>query len=467
MFSSVRWPLGLAFFLLTLCSVALSEISLFRTVRTAYLESVQDGLAQDCRFIANLMRRHMDEVALTPEARKRITDEMHRLSLDMSGWLAVVNWKGQVLEDTAHRSGQLVGHRPEVMAALHGQPQMAIRPFEGQESENPLDLESMSDPTMYVAVPMLAQGKVTGAIYGARSLGQLQLTLLALRQRLYQAALISLGLSLLASLLLARWLSQPLRQLSLHARRFGEGHLEERANLKGRDEIAGLARTFNSMAANLQQHQESLLRFVSDASHELKTPVASLQSLLEALQEGAWEQPELRQRFVQHMQRDLDRMQKLVKDLLDLHRVQHTPLDLQDYDPMPLLGQLCQDYQATLRGQTGPLRVHPDRLEQVLTNLLDNASRALREVPNPCLELVCSPQRIEVRDNGVGLTPQDQSRVFERFFRVDSARTRQDGGSGLGLAICESLMEAMGGRISVSSPGLGQGTTFVLEWKPA
>ena len=226
MFSSLRWPLALSIFLAVVLSLALVEVTLFGVVRDASLRHAQEGLQQECSFIANLMRRHMDQTLLSPAARKMITDEMARLSLDMSGRLCIVNWKGDVLEDSAHRKGENVRHRDEVNEALQGTPSMTVRG----------DLEMSSDPTMFVAVPMLAQDKVVGVIYGSRSLADVQLTLVALRERLYAVALASLVSGLLLSLLVARWLTAPLRRLTKTVQRFGSGHLQERIPVHSQDE---------------------------------------------------------------------------------------------------------------------------------------------------------------------------------------------------------------------------------------
>ncbi|MBI3929882.1 MAG: HAMP domain-containing histidine kinase [Armatimonadetes bacterium] len=457
MFSSVRWPLALAFFAVIVICVAFTEVVLFAVVRDAYLESAEDSLRRDCSFVANLMGRHMDQVALTASERRMITDEMVTLSVQMSGRMCIVNWQGKVLEDSAGRTGENVGDFPEVHSALSGRAAMAIR---GQGSE---DWQQALDPGMYVAVPMLARGKVTGAIYGSRSLADLQWMLLRLRERLYQVAAGSLGLALLISLGLARWLARPLRELTRVARGFGEGQLQERIPVRSRDEIGTLARSFNDMADRLEKHREALLQFVSDASHELKTPLASLRSVVEALEAGALEDPLIREKFLAYIHRDLDRMEKLVADLLDLHRLEHPDLKvrLEKIDLAPLLDSLGEDYGAVVECSPGAaVQADPDRLRQVLTNLLDNARRAVRDVPAPSIRIKAVPGQIRVEDNGVGLAPEHLERIFDRFYRVDRSRSREDGGTGLGLAITRRLVEAMGGRIEVSSEGPGLGARF-------
>lgn len=475
MFSSLRWPLAFAFFLLTVLCVGFTEVVLFAEVRRTYLRTVEESLRRDCSFIANLMRRHMDQVALTRQERKMITDEMTRLSLQMSGRLCVVNFKGYVLEDSARRRGEYVRERPEIVAALNGESDLAIRGTGARvmdPGDRAADWERITDPTMFVAVPLLAKGQVAGAIYGSRSLADVQLTLVELRQKLYAVGAASLLCALFLSLALARWLTRPLRRLTETVRDFGQGHLDRRAAVRSEDEVGVLAQAFNEMASSLEGQQAALLRFVSDASHELKTPVASLRSTLEALEGGALEKPELREKFFGYLHRDLDRMQRLVQELLELHKLDRAALKLEMREQalQPLLDEIEQEYAGRLPLE---VRCEPDlqlcvdreRLHQVLCNLVDNAGRAIRENPDGRILVEAEAGQIRVRDNGVGLSSEDRERIFERFYRVDSARTRQDGGSGLGLTITRGLVEAMGGRLWAESAGPGQGATFVICYR--
>ncbi len=446
MFSSLRVPLALAFFCTIALTLALAEMVLLGGVRQTYLDNAQASLERDCGFVANLMRRHMDQTLLSPAARKMITDEMAQLSVNMSGSMCIVNWRGDILEDSAHRKGQNVSQRPEVDAALHGTSGLRLG-----------DLET--DPTMYVAVPMLAQKKIAGAIYASRSLSDLQLTLMQLRTRFYELALVVLLGGMGLSLLLARWLTRPLRRLTAAVKRFGEGHLDERIDIRSRDETAILTRAFNSMADNLEAQQQTLMRFVSDASHELKTPLASLRSLIEALEAGA-----PREQFLGLIHRDLDRMERLVANLLDLHRLEQSALKfhLEPLDLKPFLQELAEEHGALLVEPCClTVETDADRLHQVVTNLLVNARRA---APEGTVRIGVGEGQLWVEDDGVGIAAEDLPHLFDRFYRVDSARSRHQGGTGLGLAISKGLVEGMGGTLRAHSAGPGQGARFTLEF---
>jgi two-component system OmpR family sensor kinase len=452
MFSSLRWPLALAFLGLTTMCVGGTELVVFRAVRENYLATVQENLNRDCTFVADLMSRHMDSARLSTAERKIITDEMGRLSLRFQGRMCIVNWRGDVLEDSAGLRGANLRYRPEARAALHGRAEFDVRDLD--------DLEGADEPTAYAAVPMLAKGNVTGAIYAERSLSDLQLVLQHLRELLYQVAVVTLCVAVVLSLVMADWLTRPVRRLARAATRLGEGHLDERIPQRGRDEIGALAGSFNAMAESLQTQQDRLLQFVSDSSHELKTPLASLRSVVDALEGGALDEPELRDRFITYIHGDLDRMDHLVKDLLQLHKIDQEVLriELQPIELGPWLVAWAKRHAIEVSVGPGLALADPDRLGQVIDNLLANARRAVRD--GGVVRLRQLGSQIRVEDTGVGLTTEQLGRVFDRFYRVDTARTREDGGTGLGLTITRGLVEAMGGTLTASSPGMGLGATF-------
>lgn len=222
---------------------------------------------------------------------------------------------------------------------------------------------------------------------------------------------------------------------------------------------------------------EALRRdFVANASHELRTPVASIRSAAETLR-GALDDPEAARAFLEMIDRNAARLQQLVNDLLDLSRIESRelrlnlePIDLEAFAKLMRQAflRLAQDREIAITVAEGaPVVARGDRkaLEQVFANLLENA---LKYCPRGSRVTVRShPEgafaRVVVSDTGPGIPPEHLPRIFERFFRVDPGRSRDLGGTGLGLAIVKHLVEAMGGRVSVESePGKGSTFSFTL-----
>lgn len=249
--------------------------------------------------------------------------------------------------------------------------------------------------------------------------------------------------------------------------------------------IAGGEQGFGSVLAvfhditALRELQEKQTEFIANASHELATPLTSIKGFAETLLDGAAKDPELSARFIGIIHAEADRMQRLVKDLLQLAK-----LDSQDYRvgittvPIPVepvvdatVGDLAaawQNKQLTIHLDKPPapltVMASADWLKQVLVNLLDNSIKYTppggqiwvkwREEDGDAV--------ISVRDTGVGIPPQELPRIFDRFYRVDKARTRSAGGTGLGLAIVKFIVEIFGGRVEAKSD-VGVGTTITCR----
>jgi two-component system phosphate regulon sensor histidine kinase PhoR len=249
---------------------------------------------------------------------------------------------------------------------------------------------------------------------------------------------------------------------------------------------------------------ESLRRdFIANVSHELKTPLSSIKAYAETLRNGAVHDAETTQKFLGRIEEQSDRLNRLINDMLMLARIES---DLQPFEivavEMPAVVAAClDDYRAAAEAKRielsvepdlPPFRVRADRegLREILNNLVDNAIKYTPE--GGCVTVAWSEQgagdwglgagvkaresttqspapspppptiRISVRDTGIGIKSKDQERVFERFYRVDKARSREVGGTGLGLAIVKHLAQCFGGRVSVESE-VGQGSTFSVE----
>ena len=285
------------------------------------------------------------------------------------------------------------------------------------------------------------------------------------------AAVASSSVALGAALLLARSISAPIERLRGVAASLARGELDVRAVTAGPAEVDQLATALNSMAANLEELFDARRQLVAWASHDLRTPLASLQAMLEALEDGLAE-PE---QYLPAMQEQVRTLGSLVDDLFELARIDAGVLTLELREAQ--LGGLvetclrgleaeAQARQVTLEaridGALPPVRCAPEKVERVLLNLLANA---LRHTPSDgSIAVVVQPLEEEVRvtveDTGTGIPPEAVHRMFDRFWRGDRSRSR--GGAGLGLAIARGLVEAQGGRIWAENRAGGGAVSFTL-----
>lgn len=293
----------------------------------------------------------------------------------------------------------------------------------------------------------------------------------AIKWSVLGAGLIAGALALLLSLGLARRLVQPLEAMIRAARALGAGDLHQRVPVSGSGEVAELARAFNAMAEGLERAQKLRQNLVSDIAHELRTPLANIRGYLEALHDGVLPAtPET----LATIHEEAMLLSRLVDDLQDLAMMESEQLTLRR--EVVALGDLVQQVAQAMQPlaqQKGlaltinlptdlpPVWVDPERIGQVLRNLVNNA--LTYTPPGGRVEIGAVARggwvEVAVADTGCGIDPQDLPYIFERFYRADRSRTRSTGGVGLGLTIAKGLVEAHGGRITVQSAP-GQGTTF-------
>jgi signal transduction histidine kinase len=257
--------------------------------------------------------------------------------------------------------------------------------------------------------------------------------------------------------LLARGMTSPLREMASATRAMARGDYGRRVTATSRDEVGELARAFNAMAAELAEVDRMRRDLVANVSHELRTPITALQAVLENLVDGV-EPPGPEQ--LRTMLKQAERLGRLVTQLLDLSRLESGVLALQKraFDVLPVL----EDAAAEARLQAPEVSVHvsgvghdlwadgdPERIHQVVANLLENAVR--HSPVGGRVEVRASRDRgriaIEVLDRGPGIPEEEATRVFERFYRADTARSSSDGGAGLGLAIARWIVDLHSGDI--------------------
>jgi signal transduction histidine kinase len=293
---------------------------------------------------------------------------------------------------------------------------------------------------------------------------------------LLAAGMVSTLAAALASLFISRRFVEPLRYVLAATSRIASGRYGERVPVRDADELGELSQSFNAMARALEEAERRRVEVISDVSHELRTPLSTLRGYVEGMAEGVVEPSEETWTL---LYAEFERVGRLVDDLRRLSRAEAGRLDLSlaPVSPaeavrlaiggmLPLFDEKGVELKSTMPGDLPSVLADVERVVQVLSNLLSNALRHTPDGGRVVVEAEASGDEVtfEVTDTGTGIAPEHLERVFERFYRVDKSRSRGEarGGSGVGLAISRALVEAMGGRIWVESPGLGKGATFVF-----
>ena len=326
------------------------------------------------------------------------------------------------------------------------------------------------------ASPVLYQNQIIGAVYAyeydteqAALLEGLQSNLLRLSAGI---AVVMLGLSGL----LSRAMTRKIGRLLTAIRQVREGAYSHRAEVRGHDEIAQLAQEFNSLTDRLQTTENARRRFVSHASHELKTPLAAIRLLTDSILQTDNIDPETTREFVTDIGQEAERLSRITEDLLRLTRLDSGVLDPPAVvDVLPVLEQVMRmmsliaqekGTELTYRSEgTCTVLSSRDEIHQIIYNLTDNAVKYSPSGSTVQVSLFREAGQVvlTVEDNGAGIPEEDLPRLFERFYRVDKARSRAAGGTGLGLAIVSDTVERRGGTVTAANRPSG-GAVFTVRW---
>lgn len=343
--------------------------------------------------------------------------------------------------------------------------------FQDRQHHRLLQREDGRYLTVYYPL-VWVDGKVA-TLEVTESLELVEENLQILRWVLLFATLLILIPTIIAGTLLSRLILRPIHSLiqTMEANRRQGTFQRLQWNQPAKDELGQMVSTYNKMMDWMEDSFHKQEQFVSDASHELKTPLTVIESYASLLKRWGREKPEVREEALDAILAEAKRMKSLTHQMLDLARDDtHERMQFQQVD----LEQLCRETVRPLIRTTGrPIEVvmeeaeavtawgDPEKLKQLLFILIDNALKYSEDTVKVRIASAAEGARIHVEDRGIGIPKEDQEKIFERFYRVDKARSRQIGGSGLGLSIAKRIVEAHQGRISLTSEE-GKGTIITV-----
>jgi two-component system phosphate regulon sensor histidine kinase PhoR len=448
--------------------LALVTVDYFATqvAQDTYIQNLRQQLADKGRMLALSLpdAGHLDEEYARAMARAA------------GGRITVVQADGKVLVDSEANAAEMENHRtrPELIQAFRGQAGSSIR-----------HSATIGVSFLYVAVPAKALG---GAIRIAVPLAEINQQVNRIRGKILASTALSFLPAIAIAAVLARLISRRLGAIMAHAGELARGNFRARLATADSSEFGQLAKTLNDTAENLQQTVAQLERehtelekvervrkdFVINVSHELRTPLASIQGYTETLMDGALYDADHNMRFLGIIRHNAERLARLTEDLLTLSRIEQKRQKFEFESH--LVDGLLKDAMDQVRpiAEKSDIRLVEDfppegtqawcdseAVSQILGNLLDNAIKFTPAGGRIAVGARPAGRYIElyVRDTGIGIPAEDLPRLFERFYRVDKARSRELGGTGLGLSIVKHLVAALDGTTRVES-AVGQGSTF-------
>ncbi len=316
-------------------------------------------------------------------------------------------------------------------------------------------------------------GNVNIGYYGPYYLNDNDLAFInTLNKMLGSVGVFSLFLAVIAGAFTAKRLSAPISEAVKSARDIGYGHYDRRiTDISNTVEIDELSATVNDLARNLGKQEKLRRRLTADVAHELRTPLATLQSHIEAMIDGVWE-PDISRLNSCH--EEILRINRMVGDLEKLARYESENLVLhkEAFDLSELVQHIIKNFETDFINKNIALEFHGaasriladrDKISQVIVNLLSNALKYNRPGETVSVDVSFDGEQavLKVKDTGIGIDPEDLPHIFERFYRADKSRNRQTGGSGVGLAIVKAIVDAHGGQLSVTSV-INEGTEFAV-----
>ena len=291
---------------------------------------------------------------------------------------------------------------------------------------------------------------------------------------IFLSAVGTIIVALFLGILLSRSITRPIRELTKATHAMADGNLNQKVNVRSRDEIGELAESFNKMSSDLSRSFNLRKQMTADIAHELRTPLSLIIGHAEGVHDGVLEPNHENFEIIRE---EAERLEHLVNDLrtLSLADAGELSVDFQPININNLISDIYTHYISPFNQQritlnlkpasvTLTANLDPSRFTQVLNNILDNALHYTPAGGSVDIEtkLVENKIQISIQDNGEGVTPEEAAHLFDRFYRADEARNRNDGGSGLGLAIAKSIIDMHGGKIWAESEK-GKGLKMVIK----
>lgn len=470
----MRFPMFLRVLSSILCTVLVTLLVLSFTLvgflRANGIAQKQELLREQARDVASMMSERDGSYmwSVTTNWDNIIRQKISSLSEDSDSIIWLVDRNGFVLslsEDTDSLAKRLKDKN--VLEQLH-------RVLSGEEIQVQGLFAELGSQMVTVGVPWKDRfGDVGGAVLLHTDVSNLDVSFGAVGRPVAIAAIAALILGIALSYLMTRSITKPITKISRAVGRFAKGELDSRVDINRHDELGDLASAFNSMAEDLSKLETLRRGFVANVSHELRSPMTSMQGYVQGMLDGTIPQEDY-PKYLNVVLSETKRLTKLISELLDLSRIESGkfPLKYQKFDANELIARIMFQYEQRIeekhinvdisfRQEQCMVWADPDRISQVVVNLIDNAVKFLEDGGNLTVWTLMDEDHaiVTIKDDGVGISQDDLPFIFDRFYKVDKAHSGK--GTGLGLSIVKKILEQHGQDIRCTSTP-GHGTTFMF-----
>ncbi|MDP8262068.1 MAG: ATP-binding protein [Candidatus Ancaeobacter aquaticus] len=468
----IIWKLLSAFACVSLISIFVMNFFVGLRLQDYYEDKIIEELKSNSFLVGDIIQKCIER-----KDSSDVQTEVKRLAVRLHYRVTVLDNNGAVLGDSRVRPGNMDNHkeRPEIVGALNN-----------GYGDSTRYSSTVGMRMKYVATAIKNKNQIVGIVRLAVPLADIEIQ----KKLIYRVVLFGGVIALICALIIgyyaSRSVTRPIYEMKEKAENFAKGDFTKKIKITSKDELGQLAQSLNSMAVELQIKMDNLRKmdkvrtdFVANVSHELKTPLTSIRGFVETLEDGALDDKENAKRFLSIINKHTIRLDAIVNDLLTLtelelerDRIERTHFDLKELIEEVLLGfghALNKQHISLETNYTGSdftISADKDRIEQIIVNIIDNAVKYSEPggIIKISLEKEKDALKIKITDSGIGIPQEELTRVFERFYRVDKARSSERGGTGLGLSIVKHIVSLHNGQVHIDSePGKGTSVTVILS----
>lgn len=455
-YSKTQYRYAMTYVVITFIVLVILNIYCSITCQQLFYQSKRESMIEKCLLVS-------DEIAtldvLNSTSIASIVGQMESLKVSR---LIVTDQAAKILYDSADEALGSYSLLPEILTAIDGNDVCFWNYHDGTTNTR-------------AATPIVYYGTIVGSVYMAEFETAQGAMIQSLQKTILQITLLLEIIVMLFSAAFANTFSRRLNRIMTSMRIIQEGDYTHKVNMGGNDELTILGDEFNDLTERLQTSEQKRSRFVSDASHELKTPLASIKLLSDSILQYDMDIETVRE-FVGDIGDEAERLNRMTAKLLSLTKAEGVPSEESEIILMaPTINRVARMLRPNALkdkisfhlelDEDSPILILEDDLYQIVFNLMENGIKY--NIPGGSLTVSLTREEdnavLKVTDTGMGIPEEAVGHVFERFFRVDKARSRATGGSGLGLAIVRTIVQRNRGEIHVSSV-VGQGTTFTVTF---
>ena len=452
-----------SYVIVMILTLFLFSIYLLSTYRNYFYENEKVNLFAKANIVSSIITEN------GIENTRSLTNATRDLFSDSPARLMVLNKQAVVVYDNDSQNSFVNKFfiKDTIKSALMGETSSTI--FENPDGSNSID----------VCIPVKdLNDEAVGIVYLRKSLSSADEFLKDISSAIYRMGLIMAIVIALLSIVISGIITRPLTKLTAITKEIAKGNFAQRASVKGHDEISNLAMSVNTMTEQLSAVEESRRQFVSDVSHELKTPLATIKLLSESILQSQMFDEDMVREFLGDMTNEVDRLTRIVERLLTLTKSdsQVSKIEFKTVNLTSLINMVAKKLRPLANEKNITLTYHResedndiemlldgDKIYEAVYNIADNSIKYTPEGGKVDIRISSdiTSVMIEIEDTGIGIPKEDTSHIFDRFYRVDKARARETGGTGLGLSIASEAVSQHGGHIEVISEE-GEGSKFII-----